>query len=58
MIIYRWVNSHVALMFSNTVDDRQISIIFFLLIIDQNHDIIILLNQPSSERSLRLEAIW
>ena len=46
MIIYRWVNSHVALMFSNTVDDRQISIIFFLLIIDQNHDIIILLNQP------------
>ena len=34
MIIYTWVNSHVALMFSNTVADRQISMIFFLLIKD------------------------
>ena len=50
MIICRWVNSRVALMFWNTVADRQISIIFFLLIKDQNHGIIILLNQ--------LEAIW
>ena len=34
MVIYRWENSHVALMFSNTVADRQISIIFFFLIKD------------------------
>ena len=34
MVIYRWENSHVALIFSNTVADRQISIIFSLLIKD------------------------
>ena len=34
----------VALMFSNTVADRQISIIFPLLIKDKNPDIIIVLN--------------
>ena len=48
----------VALMFSNTVADRQISIIFFLLIKDQNHDIIILLSQPIMREIRRQSALF
>ena len=48
----------VTLMFSNTVADRQISIIFFLLIKDQNHDIIILLSQPIMREIRRQSALF